>query len=113
MFDDEQTVTQQTEEDVMMTKVSTLMDRLYQNQEIQKLADQHGIDAKNSVQLTDDAVKNVAVSVVSLLLAKRSEDPRYTKLVKTGVEKRSMKAELINSYKDEAISLIDKYHKSK
>ncbi|MGN1086455.1 MAG: hypothetical protein ACI4Q5_05415, partial [Porcipelethomonas sp.] len=67
---------------------------------------------KNSVKLTDDTIDNVAISVVSLLLAKRENDPRYQRLVNTGIQKRSLKTEIINAYKTQANQLINRYKAS-
>ena len=97
-------------DDDIFDKVSTLMKKLKQNQELQQLADDNGLDVKNTVKLTDDNIKNVAVSVISLLLSKRDGDDRYNKLVHTGVEKRSLKTEIINTYKNQAIQLLDRYN---
>lgn len=96
-------------DDVIFSKVSTLMEKLKSNQQLQALAEKNGLDIKNSVKLTDDTVENIAVSVVALLLAKRSNDPRYNRLVNTGVQKRSLKTEIINTYKNQANQLIEKY----
>ena len=89
-------------------KVEELLQRLDQNQRIQKLATDNGIDVKNSVKLTDDTVDTIAVSVVALLLAKREDDPRYKQLVRYGTQRRSLKTEIINSYKNQANQLIER-----
>jgi len=42
-------------------------------------------------------------------LAKEANDPRYKKLVNTGLQKRSLKLEIINDYKKEANDIIKDY----
>jgi len=96
----------------IFSKVDTLMNRLKKNQELQELSERNGLDVKNTVRLTDDALNNVAVSVVSLMLAQRSGDPRYKKLTLTGLQKRSLKADIINSYKNQANQIIKQYKSS-
>jgi hypothetical protein len=100
------------DDEVIFSHVSTLMERLRSNQKLQQLAEDNGLDIKNSVKLTDDTIDNVAISVIALLLAKRDGDVRYSKLVQTGVQKRSLKTEIVNSYKSQAKQLIEKYKKS-
>jgi hypothetical protein len=100
---------EQRDDDIMLAKVGTLMAQLKQNQELQNLANANGLDVKNSIKLTEATANNIAVSVLSLLLAKRSKDPRYDVLVKTGIEKLSLKADIVNSYKEEANRLINAY----
>lgn len=96
----------------IFSKVESLMTRLQKNQELQDLSERNGLDIKNSIRLTADTSNNIAVSVVSLMLAKRSGDPRYRKLTQTGLQKRSLKAEIINSYKNQANQIIAKYRDS-
>lgn len=96
-------------DDVIFSKVGQLMSQLHRNQQLQELAEKNGLDVKNSVKLTDDTIDNVAISVVSLLLAKRENDPRYQRLVNTGIQKRSLKTEIINAYKTQANQLINRY----
>lgn len=79
-----------------------------QNRKLQDMALANGLDIKNSVRLTDDQREALAVAQVALMLAKREDDPRYAILSKTGLEHRSLRTELINHYKDEAIQLINK-----
>lgn len=79
-----------------------------QNRKLQDMALANGLDIKNSVRLTDDQREALAVAQVALMLAKREDDPRYAILSKTGLEHRSLRTELINRYKDEAIQLINK-----
>lgn len=96
-------------DDLIFSKVKTLMNRLKENQQLQELAKENGIDVKNTVKLTDDSINNIAVSVIALLLAKRDGDPRYAKLVHTGVQKRSLKTDIVNTYKNQANQLINQY----
>lgn len=97
----------------IFTKVETLMNQLRKNQKIQELSEQNGLQVKNSVRLTDDSINNIAVAIVSLLLAKKSNDPRYKKLVRTGIKKRSLKTEIINDYKNQANQMIGRYRASR
>lgn len=91
---------------VIFSKVQELLSKLEENQQLQKLAKENGLPVKNGVDLTEDTMNNIAVSVVSLLLAKQSGDPDYKRLVQTGVQKRSLKTELVNRYKNQANQLI-------
>ena len=92
--------------EVIFSKVQELLSNLEENQQLQKLAKENGLPVKNGVDLTEDTMNNIAVSVVSLLLAKQSGDPDYKRLVQTGVQKRSLKTELVNRYKNQANQLI-------
>ena len=96
-------------DEVIFYKVGELLNKLKSNQQLQELAEKNGLEVKNTAKLTDDAINNVAISVVSLLLAKRENDPRYRKLVNTGIQKRSLKTEIINTYKNQANQLIERY----
>ncbi len=96
-------------DEVIFSKVGELLNKLKSNQQLQELAEKNGLEVKNTVKLTDDAINNVAISVVSLLLAKRENDPRYRKLVNAGIQKRSLKTEIINTYKNQANQLIERY----
>ncbi len=88
----------------IIDKAKTILTKLKQNQELQKLADSNGLDIKNSVNLTDDNIKNLVISVIALMLAKNNDDKRYKQLVRMGVQKRSLKTEIINAYKKSLIS---------
>ena len=92
--------------EVIFSKVQELLSKLEENQQLQKLVKENGLPVKNGVDLTEDTMNNIAVSVVSLLLAKQSGDPDYKRLVQTGVQKRSLKTELVNRYKNQANQLI-------
>lgn len=78
-----------------------------QNRKLQDMALANGIDIKNAVRLTDDQKEALAVAQVALLLAKRDGDNRYAMLTKAGLEHRTLKSDIINSYKDQAIQLIN------
>jgi hypothetical protein len=97
-----------TDEEIIM-KVGDLFSRMEANERLQKLATDNGLDVKNSVSLTEEAKDNLAVTIVSLLLAKRDNDVRYTTLAKVGLQKRSIKTAIVNSYKDQAMALIERY----
>lgn len=97
-----------TDEEIII-KVGDLFSRMEANERLQKLATDNGLDVKNAVTLTEDAKDNLAVTIVSLLLAKRNNDVRYTTLTKVGLQKRSIKTSIVNAYKDEAMELIKKY----
>ena len=97
-------------DDEIFSKVKTLMERIKKDQELQELSERNGLDVKNSIKLTNDTSKNIAISVISLMLAKRSNDPDYRKLTQMGMEKRSLKTGIINKYKNQANQLIAKYN---
>lgn len=97
-----------TDEEIIK-KVGDLFSQMEANERLQKLATDNGLDVKNTISLTEEAKNNLAVTIVSLLLAKRDNDVRYTTLVKVGLKKRSIKTSIVNSYKDQAIALIDRY----
>lgn len=101
--------TNESIDEELFSKVEELMTRLTKNQELQSLAEKNGLDIKNSIKLTDDTLDNIAISVISLLIAKRSSDSRYKTLVNTGIQKRTLKTEIINDYKAQSIQLINRY----
>ena len=76
---------------------------------LEKLAKENGLDIKNSLELTEENKNRVAIGTVSLILAKRAGDPKYDMLCRTGLQKRALKADIINSYKEEAKQLITKF----
>lgn len=96
----------------IFSKVKTLMERIKKDQALQELSERNGLDVKNSIRLTDDTTNNIAVAVISLMLAKRAGDPKYKTLTRMGMEKRSLKTEIINTYKNQANQLIAKYNES-
>lgn len=94
------------------SKVGEIMINLKQNQKLQDLAKNNGLDVKNTIQFTDETAKNIAVSVVALMLAKRANDPDYQALVRAGMSHRKIRVDLINKFKDQANQLIDRYENS-
>lgn len=97
----------------IFSKVVDIMDRLQKNQELQELSERNGLDVKNSIRLNKETQDNIAIAVVSLLLAKKSNDPKYLKLTQAGLQKRRLKTEIINDYKASANQLIQKYRETK
>lgn len=97
----------------IFSKVTTILDKLKKDQELQDLAERNGVNGVNSIRLTPATQDNVATAAVALLIAQKSGDPKYRKLTQMGLQKRSLKAEVINDHKAEAISLIKKCRDSK
>lgn len=94
-------------DETIIQHIGELMTKLRKDKELQTLARENGIDVQNSMDLTEDTIEIYVISVVSLLLAKRSGDPNYKTMCSLGLQKRSLKAELINTYKDQAMQLIN------
>lgn len=97
------------ENEVAFRKIEDVLSYLNKERELQNLAAENGIEVKNTIRLTDKDIDNYLVSVISLLLCQQADDARYRTLVQTGISKRSLKAEIINSYKNQAIQLINLY----
>lgn len=97
-----------SDEDIIK-KVDVLFSKMEENERLQKLAKANGLDVKNTIELTEDTKNNYAVSIVSLLLAKRENDVRYKMLSRVGLQKRTLKTEIVNAYKDKAMELISRY----
>lgn len=95
-------------DEAIFARVQNMMNHLDQTAELQKLAKENGLDVKNSLDLSNENKEKMAVSSVALMLAKRAGDPKYDMLVRTGLQKRELKADIINSYKEEAKQLINK-----
>ena len=93
----------------IIKKVGDLFSKMEQNSKLYALAKMNGLDVKNNVELTEDTKDNLAVTIVSLLLAKRENDARYGELVKVGLQRKSLKSDIVNSYKDKALELIKSY----
>lgn len=89
-------------------KAKAMLDKIDQNQKLQQLASANGIDVKNSTQLNEATKNNIATSVIALMLAKQSNDPRYADLVRCGMDHRKTKIEIINDYKDQANQIISR-----
>lgn len=90
-------------------KIEKVLKNLKQQRELQKLSVENGLDVKNAIVLTDRDIDNYLVGVISLLLCKQSNDPKYNKLVETGLSKRSLKTSIINEYKNQANQMIQLY----
>jgi hypothetical protein len=94
-------------DETIIQHIGELMTKLRKDKELQTLARENGIDVQNTMDLTEDTIEIYVISVVSLMLAKRSGDPNYKTMCSLGLQKRSLKAELINTYKDQAMQLIN------
>lgn len=99
------------DEQKMLEKIKTVLGKLNENKKLQDLAIDNGLDVKNKLELTESTKENVAVSILTLLIAKELQDPDYSRLVRVGLEKRETKTALINKYKNQAIQLITRYRK--
>jgi hypothetical protein len=95
-------------EDDMFAKIGEMMVHYRKQKELQDLAEKNGVQI-NGVRYTDDSIMNIVTSVVALMMARNEGDPRYHQLVEQGMRKRSLKVEIINSYKDRANELINQY----
>lgn len=97
-----------TDEEII-NKLDYLFSRMEDNNRLKKLADENGLDIKNSIELTDEDKDNYAVTIVSLLLAKRNNDQEYQILKRVGLKRREVRTSIVNKYKNDAIDLIKKY----
>lgn len=95
-------------DEMVFSHVQKMMNHLDETNKLQQLAKDNGIEIKNALDLSEDNQKKVVIASTSLLLAKRSGDPDYSLLVRTGLQKRSLKAKIIDKYKDEAQQLINR-----
>lgn len=93
-------------DEAIFSKVQEMLNHLDQSNKLQQLAIDNGLDVKNSIDFSGDNRDRYAIATTALMLAKRSGDPKYEMLVRTGLQKRELKAEIINTYKDEAKQLI-------
>jgi hypothetical protein len=93
----------------IIKKVGDLFSKQEQDSKLYALAKMHGLDIKNNVELTEDTKDNLAVTIVSLLLAKRENDANYNELVRVGIQRKSLRSAIVNSYKDKALDLIKTY----
>lgn len=96
-------------EDYIFSRVGDVMKKLNQNRKLQELATSNGLEVTNTLKLTEETSNNVAVAVVSLLLAQQQSDPDYDALVRAGMSHRKLKVDLINKYKNQANQMIDRY----
>lgn len=92
----------------IFSHVQKMMNHLDTTNKLQQLAQDNGLDIKNRLDLSDDNRKKAEVATTALLLAKRNGDPEYDLLCRTGLQKRELKARIINKYKDEAQQLINR-----
>jgi hypothetical protein len=95
-------------EQLIYDKIKVMLDRMEQKKQLQSLAKANGIEL-NEMELTDDTSDAVVISVIALMLAKMDNDERYRKLCDFGMQKRSLKVEIINDYKQRANMLYNKY----
>lgn len=96
-------------EDRIMTIIGQLMEKMRSNQELQNLAKENGLSYKPVVDFDEATIDNIITTMVALTLASAANDKDYELLVRTGIQKRSLKVELVNKYKDQAISYLNKY----
>lgn len=95
------------EQDIF-NRIRLITDKLTQKQQLQSLAKSNGIEI-NELELTEDTVDAVVISVIALMLAKMNQDERYRKLCDFGMQKRSLKVEIINDYKQRANMLYNQF----
>ena len=95
-------------DDAIFSRVNEMLNHLDQTKQLQELAKENGLDVKNALDLSGDNRDRFAIASTALMLAKRAGDPKYDLLVRTGLQKRELKADIINSYKEEAKQLITK-----
>lgn len=96
-------------EERVMTIIDQLMNKMRTNQELQILAKENNLSYKPIMDFDDNTIDNIVTSMVALVLASMSNDEKYQLLVRTGIQKRSLKVEIINKYKDQAIEFLNKY----
>lgn len=95
-------------EEMIFQRIEKILERMGQKEQLQSLAKEKGLPI-NELELTNDTKDAVVLSVIALMLAKQEGDPRYRKLSDFGMQKRSLKVELINDYKQRANMLLNKY----
>jgi len=96
-------------EERIMTIIGQLMNKMRNNQELQILAKENGLTYKPVVDFDEATIDNIITSMVALTLASMANDEDYALLVRTGIQKRSLKVDIINKYKDQAIEYLNKY----
>lgn len=96
------------DEQMIYNRIETILQKMSQKKQLQSLAKSNGIEL-NELELNDDTTDAVVVSVIALMLAKMDEDERYKKLCDFGMQKRSLKVEIINDYKQRANMLYNKF----
>lgn len=92
--------------------ITQLMDKLSNTQRLQNLAKENGLAYKPVIDFSDEVIDNIVVSMIALTLASQAKDSRYDLLVRTGIQKRSLKTEIINDFKDEALHYLDLYKRN-
>lgn len=93
----------------IMTIIGQLMSKMRDNQALQNLAKENGLSYKPVMDYDDATIENVVISMIALTLASMAKDEAYTLLTRTGIQKRSLKVEIINKYKDQAIEYFNRY----
>ena len=96
------------DEQMIYNRIETILQKMSQKKQLQSLAKSNGIEL-NELELNDDTTDAVVVSVIALMLAKMDEDERYKQLCDFGMQKRSLKVEIINDYKQRANMLYNKF----
>lgn len=96
------------DEQMIYNRIDTILQKMAQKKQLQSLAKSNGIEL-NETELTDDTSDAVVVSVIALMLAKMEDDERYRRLCDLGMQKRSLKVEIINDYKQRANMLYNKF----
>ena len=95
-------------EEMIFQRIEKILERMGQKEQLQSLAKEKGLPI-NELELTNDTKDAVVLSVIALMIAMQEGDPRYRKLSDFGMQKRSLKVELINDYKQRANMLLNKY----
>jgi hypothetical protein len=95
-------------EEMIFQRIEKILERMNQKEQLQSLAKEKGLPI-NELELTNDTKDAVVLSVIALMIAMQEGDPRYRKLSDFGMQKRSLKVELINDYKQRANMLLNKY----
>ena len=95
-------------EQLIYDKIKVILDKMNQKKQLQELARNNGLPI-NELELNSDTEDMVVLSVIALMIAMLEGDVRYKKLCMLGMQKRSLKAEIINDYKQRANMIYNKY----
>lgn len=95
-------------DEAILAKVGQMMVKLNKQRELQDLAEKNGVQI-TGMRYTQDRIMDIITSTVALMLARNTGDPKYSRLVEQGMQKRALKTEIINAYKDQANALINQY----
>lgn len=95
-------------EQLIYDKIKVILDKMNQKKQLQELARNNGLPI-NELELNSDTEDMVVLSVIALMIAMLEGDIRYKKLCMLGMQKRSLKAEIINDYKQRANMIYNKY----